>query len=131
MESSTFRYPRDAALMAKTPTTTLAARAGFSYGRGLGNSTSTVDGHLSHGHNGGVALTALSLHASFRSCSAETGRALLRLPHRLASLMSSGCSAGYCRRMKSPRRGIAKEYFPCRFLKTIPELMSAARIWLA
>ena len=45
--------------------------------------------------------------------------------------MSSACSAGYCRRMKSPSRGTAKEYFPCRFLKTMPELMSAARIWLA
>ena len=111
MESSTFRYPRDAALMAKgyeadgvseanyyhtifrpsgglntssremarylrmminrgtlngvrllapetitrmeTPTTTLAARAGFTDGRGLGNSTSIVNGHLFHGHNGG------------------------------------------------------------------------------
>ena len=111
MESSTFRYSRDAALMAKgyeadgvteanyshtifrpygglitssremarylrvminrdtldgvrllasetitrmeTPTTTLAARAGFTDGRGLGNSTSIVNGHLFHGHNGG------------------------------------------------------------------------------
>ena len=111
MESSTFRYPHDAALMAKgyeadgvseanyyhtifrpsgglntssremarylrmminrgtldgvrllapetivrmeTPTTTLAARAGFTDGRGLGNSTSIVNGHLFHGHNGG------------------------------------------------------------------------------
>ena len=111
MQSSTFRYPQDAALMAKgyeadgvsevnyyhtifrpsgglntssremarylrmmtnrgsldgvrllapetitrmeTPTTTLAARAGFTSGRGLGNSTSVVNGHLFHGHNGG------------------------------------------------------------------------------
>ena len=111
MESSTFRYPQDVALMAKgyeadgvsevnyyhtifrpsgglntssremarylrmminrgtldgvrllapetitrmeTPTTTVAARAGFTNGRGLGNSTSIVNGHLFHGHNGG------------------------------------------------------------------------------
>lgn len=37
----------------ETPTTTLAARAGFTYGRGLGNSTTTINGHLFHGHNGG------------------------------------------------------------------------------
>ena len=111
MESSTFRYPQDAALMAKgyetdgtsevsyrhymfrpsgsvntssremarylrmminrgtldglrlltpetisrmeTPATTLAARAGLTYGRGLGNSTTIIDGHLFHGHSGG------------------------------------------------------------------------------
>ena len=112
MEGSTFRFPRDATLMAKgyeadgvtearydhiivrpsgamnasaremarylrmminrgtldgvrllapetitrmeTPTTTLAARAGFAYGYGLGNFTSIVNGHLFHGHNGGI-----------------------------------------------------------------------------
>ena len=112
MESSTFHFPRDAALLAKgyeadgvreasydhiivrpsgglnsssremarylrmminrgtldgvrllapetitrmeTPTTTLAARAGFTYGYGLGNFTSIVNGHLFHGHNGGI-----------------------------------------------------------------------------
>ena len=112
MDSSTFRFPRDAALLAKgyeadgvteagydhiivrpsggmnsssremarylrmminrgtldgvrllapetitrmeTPTTTLAARAGFTYGYGLGNFTSIVNGHLFHGHNGGI-----------------------------------------------------------------------------
>ena len=112
MDSSTFRFPRDATLMAKgyeadgvtearydhiivrpsgamnsssremarylrmminrgtldgvrllapetitrmeTPTTTLAARAGFAYGYGLGNFTSIVNGHLFHGHNGGI-----------------------------------------------------------------------------
>ena len=37
----------------ETPATTLAARAGFTSGRGLGNSTSIVNGHLFHGHNGG------------------------------------------------------------------------------
>ncbi len=112
MDSSTFRFPRDAALLAKgyeadgvreagydhiivrpsggmnasaremarylrmminrgtldgvrllapetitrmeTPTTTLAARDGFTYGYGLGNFTSIVNGHLFHGHNGGI-----------------------------------------------------------------------------
>ena len=39
----------------ETPTTTLAARAGFTYGYGLGNFTSIVNGHLFHGHNGGIA----------------------------------------------------------------------------
>ena len=38
----------------ETPTTTLAARAGFTYGYGLGNFTSIVNGHLFHGHNGGI-----------------------------------------------------------------------------
>ena len=38
----------------ETPTTTLAARAGFTYGYGLGNYTSIVNGHLFHGHNGGI-----------------------------------------------------------------------------
>ena len=38
----------------ETPTTTLAARAGFTYGYGLGNFTSMVNGHLFHGHNGGI-----------------------------------------------------------------------------
>ena len=37
----------------ETPATTLAARAGFTYGRGLGNSTTIIGGHLFHGHNGG------------------------------------------------------------------------------
>ena len=37
----------------ETPATTLAARAGFTYGRGLGNSNTIVGGHLFHGHNGG------------------------------------------------------------------------------
>ena len=112
MDSSTFRFPRDAALLAKgyeadgvreagydhiivrpsggmnasaremarylrmminrgtldgvrlldpetitrmeTPTTTLAARAGLTYGYGLGNFTSILNGHLFHGHNGGI-----------------------------------------------------------------------------
>lgn len=112
MDSSTFRFPRDAALLAKgyeadgvseagydhiivrpsggmnasaremarylrmminrgtldgvrllapetitrmeTPTTTLAARGGFTYGYGLGNFTSIANGHLFHGHNGGI-----------------------------------------------------------------------------
>ena len=36
------------------PTTTLAARAGATYGYGLGNFTSLVNGHLFHGHNGGI-----------------------------------------------------------------------------
>lgn len=38
----------------ETPTTTLAARAGFTYGYGLGNFTSIGNGHLFHGHNGGI-----------------------------------------------------------------------------
>jgi len=38
----------------ETPTTTLAARAGFDYGYGLGNYSSIVNGHLFHGHNGGI-----------------------------------------------------------------------------
>jgi CubicO group peptidase (beta-lactamase class C family) len=38
----------------ETPTTTLAARAGATYGYGLGNFTSLVNGHLFHGHNGGI-----------------------------------------------------------------------------
>ena len=38
----------------ETPTTTLAARAGFTYGYGLGNFSSIVNGHLFHGHNGGI-----------------------------------------------------------------------------
>ena len=38
----------------ETPTTTLAARVGFTYGYGLGNFTSIVNGHLFHGHNGGI-----------------------------------------------------------------------------
>lgn len=38
----------------ETPTTTLAARAGAAYGYGLGNFTSLVNGHLFHGHNGGI-----------------------------------------------------------------------------
>ena len=38
----------------ETPATTLAARAGFTYGYGLGNFTSLVNGHLFHGHNGGI-----------------------------------------------------------------------------
>ena len=38
----------------ETPTTTLAARAGSTYGYGLGNFTSVVNGHLFHGHNGGI-----------------------------------------------------------------------------
>ena len=38
----------------ETTTTTLAARAGFTYGYGLGNLTSIVNGHLFHGHGGGI-----------------------------------------------------------------------------
>ena len=38
----------------ETPTTTLAARTGATYGYGLGNFTSLVNGHLFHGHNGGI-----------------------------------------------------------------------------
>ena len=38
----------------ETPTTTLAAREGFTYGYGLGNYTSIVNGHLFHGHNGSI-----------------------------------------------------------------------------
>ena len=39
----------------ETPTTTLAAREGFTFGDGLGNTTSIVNGHLFHGHNGSIA----------------------------------------------------------------------------
>ena len=49
----------------ETPTTTLAARAGFTYGYGLGNFTSLVNGHLFHGHNGGITgFAATSAYSS-------------------------------------------------------------------
>ncbi len=38
----------------ETPTTTLAAREGFTYGDGLGTTTSIVNGHLFHGHGGTI-----------------------------------------------------------------------------
>lgn len=38
----------------ETPTTTLSARAGSSFGYGLGNYPSIVEGHLFQGHNGGI-----------------------------------------------------------------------------
>ena len=38
----------------ETPTTTLAAREGFTYGDGLGITTSIVNGHLFHGHGGTI-----------------------------------------------------------------------------
>ena len=38
----------------ETPTTTLAAREGFTYGDGLGITTYTVNGHLFHGHGGTI-----------------------------------------------------------------------------
>lgn len=38
----------------ETPTTTLAAREGFTWGDGLGITTSVVNGHLFHGHNGSI-----------------------------------------------------------------------------
>lgn len=123
MENSTFRFPRDPALMAKgygangvteanydhiivrpsgalntsaaemarylrmminrgtldgvqllapetitrmeTPTTTLAARAGFTYGYGLGNRAMIVNGHLFHGHGGGI--TGFSSRSAYSS----------------------------------------------------------------
>ena len=49
----------------ETPTTSLAARAGFTYGYGLGNFTSLVNGHLFHGHNGGITgFVATSAYSS-------------------------------------------------------------------
>lgn len=39
----------------ETPTTTLAARAGFTLGYGLGNYTSVKKGFIFHGHEGGIA----------------------------------------------------------------------------
>jgi len=38
----------------ETPTTTLAARAGYNFGYGLGNYSSVVAGHHFHGHDGGI-----------------------------------------------------------------------------
>ena len=38
----------------ETPTTALATQAGFDFGYGLGNYSSVVNGHLFHGHNGGI-----------------------------------------------------------------------------
>jgi CubicO group peptidase (beta-lactamase class C family) len=38
----------------ETPTSTLAARAGFPYGYGLGNYTSMKNGFVFHGHEGGI-----------------------------------------------------------------------------
>ena len=49
----------------ETPTTTLAARDGATYGYGLGNFTSLVNGHLFHGHKGGITgFVATSAYSS-------------------------------------------------------------------
>jgi CubicO group peptidase (beta-lactamase class C family) len=49
----------------ETPTTTLAARAGHTYGYGLGNYTTIVNGHLFHGHDGGITgFAATSAYSS-------------------------------------------------------------------
>lgn len=39
----------------ETPTTTLAAQVGFTFGYGLGNYTSVKKGFIFHGHEGGIA----------------------------------------------------------------------------
>ena len=49
----------------ETPTTTLAARAGFTYGYGLGNRALIVNGHVFHGHGGGI--TGFSSRSAYSS----------------------------------------------------------------
>ena len=49
----------------ETPTTTLAARQGFAYGYGLGNRPWIVNGHVFHGHGGGITgFKAMSGYSS-------------------------------------------------------------------
>ncbi|MCP4901721.1 MAG: serine hydrolase [bacterium] len=49
----------------ETPTTTLATRAGFDYGYGLGNYGSIVKGHLFQGHDGGITgFASISAYSS-------------------------------------------------------------------
>jgi len=49
----------------ETPTSTLAARDGHTLGYGLGNYSSIVNGHLFHGHDGGITgFAATSAYSS-------------------------------------------------------------------
>ena len=50
----------------ETPTTTLAAREGFTYGDGLGITNSIVNGHLFHGH-GGTTLDGFKSRSAYSS----------------------------------------------------------------
>ena len=163
MESSTFHFPRDAALMAKgyeadgvseanydhiifrpsgalntsaremarylrmminrgtldgvrllapetisrmeTPATTLAAREGFTFGDGLGNTTSIVNGHLFHGHNGSISgFQSRSAYSSdlgvgfFVSINKRSGRI-----EDIAKLLGGRLTEGF----EKPRRAVA------------------------